>query len=68
MTARQRFTAMFVATVGCFVIAFAAIVAHVSFGQAWALPLFVLAILSGFGAQIWFVVGLMQSPAIEKGA
>ncbi len=29
-------------------------------GAAWGMPVFVMALLAGFGAQIWFVLGLRK--------
>ncbi len=67
MSPRQRFFAMAAATGAAFLTALIAIVAAVSFGEPWGQPLFVAAILTGFGAQIWFVVGLARAARLEKG-
>jgi hypothetical protein len=38
--------------------ALAGAVGYFGYGQSWALPVFVAAMLAGFGAQIWFIAGL----------
>jgi hypothetical protein len=68
MTHKQRFMRMILLDVACLAVALAAIVAHVSYRMGAALPMFVLAILAGFAAQIWFIVGLAKATRIEQGA
>jgi hypothetical protein len=48
--------------------AFVGIYAHITLHQVWGLPLFALAIVGGFGSQIWFVVGMVKAARPEKGA
>jgi hypothetical protein len=63
-TARRRRTVMMIVN------ALAAIVSIVGcfrFAQGWALIAFVVALLVGFGAQIWFIAGLRGSNS-GKGA
>ncbi len=59
---KRRFIAMVGFDVLCLLAAFTAIFAHVSLHQAWGLPVFILAMAAGFGAQIWFIVGLVRAP------
>ena len=47
------------------VVAALGIAAYFHFAQAWGLPVFVAALLAGFGAQIWFIAGLRRT---SKGA
>jgi hypothetical protein len=68
MSPKQRFMRMILADVVCLAIALAAIVAHVSFRMGAALPVFVLAIVAGFAAQVWFIVGLARASRLEQGA
>ncbi|PVM88889.1 hypothetical protein DDF62_13275 [Caulobacter radicis] len=58
---KKRFTTMIAIDVVCFLLAGAAIVGHVAFGVGWLLPVFVLAIVAGLSAQIWFVVGWLKA-------
>ena len=55
---KRRRTVMMVANVVAAVGAVASIVVYFKFEQSWALVTFVLALLLGFGAQIWFIMGL----------
>ena len=64
---KGRFTRTIAATLGCFVAAFVGIVGSVSLHQAWGMPLFVLAMIGGFGAQIAFIVGLVKANRSDKG-
>ena len=51
----------------CVMIAVAALVGDLRFHLAWALPTFAAAVLIGFGAQIWFIVGLAKAGRLGKG-
>ena len=55
---KRRRKVMMVANVIAAVAALASIVAYFKLEQAWILGAFVLALLIGFGAQIWFIMGL----------
>ncbi len=63
----QRFMAMVGIDAACVIVAFCAIVAAVAYHQAAGLPVFVAAILAGFGAQIWFILGLARAGRLGKG-
>jgi hypothetical protein len=63
---KQRFMIMIVTNAVCVAMALAAIIAHANYHQAYGLPLFVVAILTGFCAQIWFIVGLARATRLEK--
>jgi hypothetical protein len=65
---KKRFTTMIAIDVVCFLLAGAAIVGHVAFGVGWLLPAFVLAIVAGLGAQIWFVLGWLKATKPEAGS
>lgn len=64
---KKRFTTMIAIDVVCFLLAGAAIVGHVAFHVSWLLPVFVLAIVAGLGAQIWFVTGWLKATKPEAG-
>ena len=64
---RRRFAVMIGLTVACCIAAFVGMVGNVSLHQAWGLPLFVLAMVTGFGAQVVFIVGLVKANRPEKG-
>jgi hypothetical protein len=66
MTPNQRFMTMVGVDAVCVAVALAAIVAHATYHRAYGLPLFVAAILIGFGAQIWFIVGLAKATRLER--
>jgi fatty acid desaturase len=55
-------------TVVCCAAAFAGIVGSVSLHQWWGMPLFVLAMIGGFGSQILFILGLAKANRTDKGA
>jgi hypothetical protein len=57
-TFKRRRTTMVVANVIAAAAALAGAVGYFQFAQEWALALFVAALVVGFGAQIWFIVGL----------
>lgn len=58
---KKRLTVMLAITVVCFVLAGAAIFGAVSLGVEWLLPVFLLAVAGGLGAQIWFILGWMRA-------
>ena len=58
---KKRLTTMFAIDAVCFVLAGVAIYGAVSLGYGWAKPVFILAIVAGLGAQIWFILGWMRA-------
>lgn len=60
---RRRLMIMIAIDAVCVLVAVVAIIGALSFHVAWMLGLFVLAVLAGFGAQVWLVLGLIQSKA-----
>jgi hypothetical protein len=67
MTARQRFMIMVGVNALCVMVALGALVGNLSYHLAYGLPAFAVAMLAGFGAQIWFIVGLAKGGQLEKG-
>jgi hypothetical protein len=67
-TQKKRLIAMLTIDVVCFVLAGAAIVGHVALGVFWLLPVFLLAIFIGLGAQLWFILGWMRAGRDDTGA
>ena len=65
---KTRFNRMIVVTLVCCAAAFAGMVGNVSLHQFWGMPLFVLALIGGFGAQIVFILGLVKANRTDKGA
>jgi fatty acid desaturase len=65
---QARFFRVVAVTIACCVAAFAGMVGSVSLHQAWGLPLFVLAMIGGFGSQIVFILGLVKANRTDKGA
>jgi hypothetical protein len=59
---------MVIAIAVCVLLAMAAVVDRLTLHQAWALPTFAGAIVAGFAAQIWFIVGLVRASKFEKKA
>ena len=57
---KKRLTTMAVTNVVCVVIALVSIVVHFQFALDWALAVFVVALLVGFGTQIWFIAGFRR--------
>jgi len=57
-TVKRRRNVMMIANVIAAVTAVAAIVLYFKLEQSWALVAFILALALGFGAQIWFIMGL----------
>jgi hypothetical protein len=62
---KKRLTTMLVIDVVCFVLAGVAIYGAVALGYDWAMPVFILAIVAGLGAQIWFILGWMRATKRE---
>jgi hypothetical protein len=62
---KKRLTAMLAIDAVCFVLAGVAIYGAVSLGLGWAKPVFILAIVAGLGAQIWFILGWMRATKRE---
>jgi len=65
---KARFFRAAVVTLACCVGAFAGVVGSVSLHQWWGMPLFVLAMIGGFGSQILFILGLVKANRTDKGA
>jgi hypothetical protein len=65
---KARFFRVMAVTIACCFAAFLGIVGNVSLHQWWGLPLFVLAMIGGFGAQILFILGLVKANRTDKGA
>lgn len=58
---RRRRTIIMVVNASAAALALALVVGWFHFGQDWAIVPFVGALLTGFGAQIWFIAGLRGS-------
>ena len=65
---KARFSRVVAVTLACCVAAFAGMVGNVSLHQWWGAPLFVLAMIGGFGSQIVFILGLVKANRTDKGA
>ncbi|EJL21490.1 hypothetical protein PMI01_05218 [Caulobacter sp. AP07] len=63
---KKRLTTMFAIDAVCFVLAGAAIIGHVAFKQGWLMPVFLVSIAVGLGAQIWFILGWMKAAKAEE--
>jgi hypothetical protein len=63
--AKRRLAVMGVINVIAVLAAAAALVGYFRFNLTWALGAFVVAMLVGFGAQIWFIAALKRA---DKGA
>jgi hypothetical protein len=64
---KQRFKLVLLIDAVCVFAAFGGIYGHITLRQVWGMPLFALAMLAGFGAQIAFIVGLVKASRPEKG-
>ena len=64
---KARFNRVILVTLACCAAAFLGMVGNVSLHQWWGMPLFVLAMVGGFGAQIAFIVGLVKANRTDKG-
>ena len=58
---KARYTRVIAITIACCAAAFAGMVGHVSLHQWWGMPLFVVAMIGGFGSQIVFILGLVKA-------
>ena len=58
---KARFMVVVGMTLGCIVLAFIGMIGSVNLHQWWGMPLFVLAMIGGFGSQIVFIVGLVRA-------
>ena len=67
MTAKQRFLAMVIIDGLCVLIGLAALVRDLHAHAPYTLPVFAGAMLVGFAAQIWFIVGLARDGRLGKG-
>jgi xanthine/uracil permease len=65
---QARFALVIGVTIGCCIAAFAGMVGNVTLHQWWGMPLFVLAMVGGFGMQIMFILGLVKANRTDKGA
>ena len=63
---KARFFRVMAVTIACCVAAFVGMVGNVSLHQWWGIPLFVLAMIGGFGAQIVFILGLVKANRTDK--
>ena len=63
---RRRLMIMIAIDAVCVVVALVAIIGALSYHVGWMLGLFVLAVLVGFGAQVWLVLGLREGKAGPK--
>ena len=59
--AKKRLVTMLAIDGVCMLIAIAAAVGAFAFGQAWLQWVFGLAVIAGFGAQIWFIAALRRA-------
>jgi len=64
---KRRFRLVMLVDTICFFVAFGGVYGQVNLHQPWGIPLFVLAMIVGFGAQIVFIVGLVKASRAEKG-
>lgn len=60
---KKRLMIMAVANVAAVVTAIAFLIVYFKFALEWALGAFVIALLAGFGAQIWFIAGFRRKGA-----
>ena len=65
---KGRFLRVMAITMAFCVAAFVGMAGNVSLHQWWGLPLFVLAMIGGFGTQIVFIYGLVKANSTDKGA
>ena len=63
---KRRFRIVMLIDALCVFAAFGGIYGHVSLHEPWGMPLFVVAMLIGFGVQIAFIVGLVKASRLEK--
>ena len=60
-TTKRRFKIMIGVSAASVLVAIAAIVCAFRFSQSWLLIVFAVALLIGFGAQIWFIAGFRSA-------
>jgi hypothetical protein len=58
---RRRLMAMIAMVAACVLVAAGAIVGYLSFHIAWMGALFAVAMIAGFAAQIWLVLGVAKA-------
>ena len=58
---KSRFQMVMLITTVCCFTAFGGVFGHVNLHAVWGMPLFVLAMIVGFGTQIAFIVGLVKA-------
>ena len=58
---KKRYRGVLLTSAVCVFLAFGGIYGHVTLHQAWGMPLFIVALLAGFGTQIAFIVGLVKA-------
>jgi hypothetical protein len=63
---RRRLMVMIAINAICVLVAVASMVGALNFHIGWMKPAFVVALLIGFGAQVWLFAGLMRSGS-ERG-
>jgi len=59
---RRRLMWMLAIDAACVLVAIGAVIGFLGFHIAWMGPLFALAVVGGFAAQIWLVLGLRRAP------
>jgi cyanate permease len=64
---KKRYRGVLLISALCVFLAFGGIYGHITLHQVWGMPLFVLAMVAGFGAQIAFIVGLVKASRGGKG-
>jgi hypothetical protein len=58
---RRRLMVMIAINAICVLAAIVSIIGALSFHLGWMMPVFIVAVLVGFGAQFWLFAGLMRS-------
>ena len=58
---KRRFKTMVAVTAASVLLAVAAIICAFRFSQSWLFVVFAVALLIGFGAQIWFIAGFRSA-------
>jgi hypothetical protein len=58
---KRRFQLAIGVTLACVALAFVGMIGTVNLRQWWGMPLFILAMVGGFGAQIVFILGLVKA-------
>ncbi|WP_293903902.1 hypothetical protein [Phenylobacterium sp.] len=61
MAQKRRLTIMAAVNVLSVAAALSFLVVYFKFSYAWSFPAFVVALLIGFGAQIWFIAGFRRT-------